>query len=234
MDPNLYPENPDERSDLEPSEEKARQEKRSLVRILLRYFISGTIAVLPLVVTCAIVLWLSNFFMTWLGPTTPFGKLLSGIGIHFDKGGTCAYVLGWLIVLGFLFFLGFFVEVIARKTLIGWIDSRVKKIPVIGMIYGTTRKFTDMFNSNDQSDIKNMSPVYCRFGGVLILALLPSDREYVVRDKSYRVVIIPTAPVPFGGGMFFMPTEDVFPADISIDELLSFYVSMGVSGPDEK
>ena len=226
MDQNLSP-----KPSVEPTGSE-RSGKKSPVRILFRYFISGTIVVLPLVVTCAIVLWLSNFFMTWLGPTTPFGRALSGIGIHFDRDGVSAYLVGWLVVLAALFLLGFFVEVIARKTFVGWIDSRVKKIPVVGMIYGTTRKFTDMFDSGDQTDIKNMSPVYCRFGGVLILALLPSDREYLIEGKSYRVVIIPTAPVPFGGGMFFMLKEDVFPADLSIDELLSFYVSMGISGPD--
>ena len=43
------------------------------------------------------------------------------------------------------------------------------------------------------------------------------------------IVVIPTAPVPFGGGMLFVPTTSIKPADMSVDGLMSTYVSMGVT-----
>jgi len=45
-------------------------------------------------------------------------------------------------------------------------------------------------------------------------------------------VIVPTAPVPFGGGLLFVPVEQVVPAGMSVDAMMSVYLSMGVSLPE--
>ena len=133
-----------------------------------------------------------------------------------------------------IFVIGFFVDAVTRKTAVRWFDAIVKKIPLIGPIYGTTRQLTDLMKKDGDDKMKNMLPVYCRFGsvggGVLVLALMPTPDEYQINGHSYRVVIVPTAPVPFGGGMFFIPSADIFPAEMSIDALMSFYVSMGITG----
>lgn len=213
---------------------KPEERKKSFTGLIIRYFISGTVLVLPLVVTVAIVLWLSNFFITWFGPATTFGKMLSQVGIRFVPENSFAYVFGWFLVLLVLFLIGFFAEVVIRQAVIKWFDKLIQKIPLIGMIYGTTRKFTDLVKTDGNEELKSMSPVYCRFGsqggGVLVLALMPSDEIYEIEGSRYRVVVVPTAPIPFGGGMFFVPIDDVFPAKMSIEALTSFYVSMGVTG----
>jgi uncharacterized membrane protein len=41
----------------------------------------------------------------------------------------------------------------------------------------------------------------------------------------------PNGPVPFGGALVFMPSESVQPADMSVDGLMSIYVSMGITTP---
>ena len=79
-----------------------------------------------------------------------------------------------------------------------------------------------------------MSVVYCIFGGdrgTAFLALLVSPQIYVINGREYKIVIVPTAPVPFGGGLLFVPIECVHAADMSVDGLMSIYVSMGVTAP---
>lgn len=204
----------------------------SFCKQLLRYFLSGVLFILPFVVTVAIVAWCSNFFVTWLGPATPVGRGLSAIGIRFSQGGILAYVFGWLIVLFALFALGFFVDVITRKMAIRWFDSLAKRIPIIGPIYSTARQFTELMNTDGNKDMKNMLPVYCRFGtmpGSLFLALMPNGQVYEIQGGQYHLVVIPTAPVPFGGAMIYVPVEDVLPAEMPVDELIRIYVSMGVT-----
>ena len=58
-----------------------------------------------------------------------------------------------------------------------------------------------------------------------------STEKFQIDGKDYQIVIIPTAPVPFGGGMLFVPTGAIRHADMSVDGLMSIYVSMGVSAP---
>ena len=46
-----------------------------------------------------------------------------------------------------------------------------------------------------------MSPVWCFFGGkgAAVLALAPSAQPIEIDGQSYLAVLVPTAPVPFGG-----------------------------------
>ncbi|MDO5553234.1 MAG: DUF502 domain-containing protein [Planctomycetia bacterium] len=206
--------------------------KTSLIKQLFRYFLSGVLFILPFVVTVAIVAWCSNFFITWFGPETVTGRMLSAIGIRFSSGGVLAYLFGWLIVLFIVFALGVFVDVITRKMAVHWFDALIKRIPIVGPIYGTARQFTDLMNKDGNQDMKNMLPVYCRFGsapGSLFLALMPNGNVYEIAGGRYNLVIIPTAPVPFGGAMVYVPCDDVVPAEMSIESLISLYVSMGVT-----
>ncbi len=47
--------------------------------------------------------------------------------------------------------------------------------------------------------------------------------------KPYLAVLVPTAPVPIGGGLLYVPQSWVVPAEIGIEALTSLYVSMGVT-----
>ena len=45
------------------------------------------------------------------------------------------------------------------------------------------------------------------------------------------LVIVPSVPMPMSGGLLFVPTDSVRPADISVESLMSIYVSMGTNAP---
>jgi uncharacterized membrane protein len=77
-----------------------------------------------------------------------------------------------------------------------------------------------------------MKAVFCFFGGQCgagVLALLVSPERFRIKGRDYYIVIVPTAPVPVGGGLLFVPAEIVQPADVSVEGLMSIYVSMGVT-----
>ena len=42
-------------------------------------------------------------------------------------------------------------------------------------------------------------------------------------------MIVPTAPVPVGGALIYVPEDWVRPADVGVEALTSIYVSMGVT-----
>jgi len=53
-----------------------------------------------------------------------------------------------------------------------------------------------------------------------------------VQGREYQMVIIPTAPVPFGGALLFVPADNIVPAEMSVDAMMSIYLSMGISAPE--
>ena len=202
---------------------------------LLRYFLAGAFAILPLVVTIAIVIWVAGFLQRFLGQDTLIGRAVRNLGWPFStEDKTLAYLIGWAVVLGLVFLLGVAVETGARRLLQAMTDAVLNRVPVVGGIYNTSKQLVSMLDRQDQADLKGMSVVFCIFGGAhgtAFLALLVSPQIYVIDGREYKIVIVPTAPVPFGGGLLFVPTECVRDADMSVEGLMSIYVSMGVTAP---
>jgi uncharacterized membrane protein len=206
---------------------------RQVGKRLLRYFLAGIFAVLPLVVTCAVVIWVAGFLQGYIGPATPVGRGISELGFRVTAGGKAwSYVFGWAFVLGTIFLLGVAVEMGARRMMQTLVDAVLNRVPVVGSIYNTSKQLVSMLDRQDQADLKGMSVVHCTFGGqhgVGFLALLVSPQVYRIGERDCQIVIVPTAPVPFGGGLLFVPKGSILPADMSVDGLMSIYVSMGVT-----
>ncbi len=212
---------------------------------------AGLLAIMPLILTVAIVSWVVKFLRDIVGPDTYIGKLLASIGVGLfkeaDKAGAgtggiaealqesfLAYLIGIILVVILLFTLGVFVEFGARRFFQSMTDRFVRRVPVIGGLYGSLKQLVDLFDRKDESELKAMSVVFCHFaagGGPGVLALMPSPEKMTINGEEYHVVIIPTAPVPFGGGLVFIPAPQVKPIDMSVDNFISIYVSMGVSTP---
>lgn len=197
-------------------------------------FVAGVIALLPIVITVAVVIWVGSFLSRYVGPDTPFGNVLAKIGLSIGSDSTLSYGLGWAVVLGAVFTTGLLVELGAKRAFTGIADSLLKRVPLIGSIYSTSKQVVDMLDKKDEQALKSMTAVYCFFGETSptgLLAFLVSPEVFFVNGKEFHIVIIPTAPVPFGGAMIFVPAESVVPADMPIDALMSIYVSMGATAP---
>ena len=79
-----------------------------------------------------------------------------------------------------------------------------------------------------------MSPVWCFFGGegsAAVLALMPSHQPVAIGEHSYLGILVPSAPVPFGGALIYVPANWVKPAEGGVERLMNVYVSMGVTPP---
>jgi uncharacterized membrane protein len=201
-----------------------------LMHRVVRCFVAGTLSILPVALTAAIVVWLGNFLWQCLGPGTLVGESLRNVGLRFAANQTVAYCLGAVVVVAVVFAIGVVVESGARNLVQRIIDAAMKRIPLVGNLYGTSKQLVGLFDKSDPKKLQGMSAVYCHFGsGCSLLALLVSSDRYRINDRDCHAVIIPTSPVPVGGGLFFMPVDSVEPANVSIEALMSIYVSMGVS-----
>jgi uncharacterized membrane protein len=148
---------------------------------------------------------------------------------------TASYVVGWIVVLLVVLSLGMVVELGAKSFFSRLMERLFGKVPLVGSIYRTSKQVVEMLDTNNKEAIKGMSAVYCFFGsreGPTVLAFLVSPKAFIVNDREYQIVMIPTAPVPFGGAMLLVPAEQVIPANITVDAMMSIYLSMGVTASD--
>lgn len=207
-----------------------RQRGRRLVRTLL----TGMLAALPLLGTLWLLSIAFTFLTGWMGPESSAGRLLGQLGVSLSGQEWSGYVVGLVMAAVVLFALGFLVERGLNTWLVSLIDGVVGRIPVVRTIYETIEKFVQIFARRDKSELQSMRPVWCHFGGpggVSVLGLLSSPQPILVEGKACYAVIVPTAPVPIGGGLLFMPVEWITPSDAGMEAVTSIYVSMGVTAP---
>lgn len=200
----------------------------------LRTFLAGFLVVLPLAITIAVIGWLGSKLNEYLGPNSLFGEFLVLLGLPFGANRPVAYLIGVLFTLLAIFLLGVLVQAGLQKGIQLVIHSVVRRIPLVGSLYDLTHRFVGIFDQKEETDLKTMSPVWCTFGdegGATVLALLPTPEPIVLHGHRYHVILVPTAPIPMGGGLICVPEGWIRPASFGMEGLTSIYVSMGVAIP---
>lgn len=202
---------------------------------IARTIFTGLLAILPFALTIAIIGWVANFVSQWLSRESFLGRTLASIGGAVVHDETLALLIGAAIVLGVLYFIGLIVQTRLAQAWRAFLDGTVGRLPLVGTIYKTLVRFVGLLDRKEDVDVQSMSPVWCYFSEdrrTAVLGLLPTADPLYIEDEEYRVVMIPTAPVPFGGALFFLPADWVRPAPFGVEGLTNIFVSMGVTAPD--
>jgi uncharacterized membrane protein len=199
-----------------------------------RPLIAGVLGLLPLALTLGVLAWIVVFLHDAVGPESAFGKLLRSVGLSVVSCEVIAYLVGLVSTLVAVYCIGIFLQSGAMSRWLDAIESTVRQLPLVSPIYETSKQLRSMFERKDE-DMQAMTPVLCQFGGAggtATLGLMPSPERIRIDGHDYYTVIIPTAPVPFGGALLYVPVEWVKPAGCSVRGLISVYMSMGVSSAD--
>ncbi|RZI92091.1 MAG: DUF502 domain-containing protein, partial [Rubrivivax sp.] len=205
---------------------------------MLRTLLTGVLAILPLAATLTLLVWAWQLLAAWLGPESLFGSVLVAIGISVTRSETVGYFFGLMLLVGLVYALGVLVERGLQRGLKRAVDALMRRIPLVRTVYDLITRMVELFSNRSPEGLNSMSPVWLHFGGkpaegaegvdgqkVAVLALLCTP-EAVVMDggRRYLGVLIPTAPVPVGGGLLYVPEEWVSPAHVGVEGLTSIYV----------
>jgi uncharacterized membrane protein len=200
-----------------------------------RPFIAGVLGLLPLAITLGVLAWMVGFLHDLAGPKSVFGGLLRSIGLSVVSCEVIAYLIGLVSTLAVVYLIGVLLQSGATSRFQSAMESALQQLPLVSSIYETSKHLGSMFERKDAA-MQAMMPVLCRFGGpggTAALALMPSPERIRIDGREYYAVIIPTAPVPFGGALLYVPAEWVKPAECSVRGLVSVYMSMGVSSAEQ-
>jgi uncharacterized membrane protein len=192
-------------------------------------------ALLPVAITVAIVAWIANVVSDLVGPGSTIGLMLKRSGWNFGSTEAGAYLGGALFAIVLIYVLGIFIQTILKDRWSGILSDISSKVPVVGTIYDASSKVVQMLTPGESEDLRSMTPVMCTFGGeggTAFPAFLPTPEIFCIQGEEYHVVMIPTAPVPFGGAILCVPRERVTKLDCGIDGLFNIYMSMGTKVPD--
>ncbi len=210
---------------------------RDTPRRLLQTFVTGLLAALPLAATLLIFIWGARLVYDWVGPASLVGGVMRSIGLGVTGSEVAGYAIGVAVVVAGVLALGALVQTRLRHAIAAALDGMVRRIPLVRNVYDLVKKFVDLLARSEDEGLRSMSPVWLHFGGAgrgdtaAVLGLLSTPEPLLLAGQPYLAVLVPTAPLPVGGGLLYVPQGWVEPANIGVEAVTSIYVSMGITSP---
>ncbi len=189
----------------------------SLAVKLRNIFITGLLALLPIVVTIYTLYILFNLVDGLLRPV-----IRGFFGVYYPGTGLVAMVI-------IIFLLGLLVRVALGRKLIQAFENAIEKIPLVRTVYSVV-KYASETMLNTKGDFKGVVLLeYPRKGLYTIgftTGTVVKEIQEVTEDRVINV-FVPTAPNPTSGYVVHIPEKDVIPLKMSVEEGLKLIISGG-------
>src|SRR5271168_3717841 len=106
----------------------------NLFRAPIRTFVAGLLAVLPVALTVAVIVWVASLADQFIGPHSAVGRLLISIGLTIAETKVAAYLTGIVFVLSAIYVLGLLVQADLQRRLQIFVDGVLRRIPLVGSV----------------------------------------------------------------------------------------------------
>lgn len=198
------------------------------MKVIRKYFITGSLIVLPILITVFLFVWLFRFFDGILGRfinsylMSHFGYGIPGLGIIF------AIIL--------ILSVGFFTIHFVDKRVLLFLENWFIKFPLIKQVYPAAKQIINFF-FGDRISFRKTVLIEYPSKGFYTLGFITNDGFKGFNEKTGKELVnvfIPTTPGPLTGFLVLVPKEDIIVVDISIEDALKFIISGGVVNPTEK
>jgi len=194
--------------------------RTSFSRHLRNLFLGGLVVLVPIVLTVNALIWLFRFLDGLAQPLAEvvLGRTLPGLGL--------AVTIATVLLAGVLFSFG------PLKRLLASLDNIVDAVPVVGLVYGTTKKvLAGIGGPGSENAFKRF--VLARLPGRTTPGFLTAS--FTLRFKDGREYEACTVYVPtnhlYVGDVVVLPADDVIETDLSVEEGISLMLSAGSSIP---
>ncbi len=204
---------------------------------LKKHIIAGLLVWLPLAITVWVLLWLVGLF------DAVFAAFLSGLGplLSDETENSLQFLrevhgLGVVLVFGVLILTGAFVSNVAGRWWVKQWDNLFNHIPIVKSIYTSVKKVSNtLFSSNGNAFRKTLLVRYPHSGAwtIAFQTGAPSGEVAQLLGEGMICVYVPTTPNPTSGFFLMVHESEVKELTLSVDQALTYVLSMGAVAPDE-
>jgi uncharacterized membrane protein len=205
--------------------------KRAPFRRRLRaYFLTGIVVAAPLAITVYITLWFINFIGRRMAPLIePFVPASHDFVIA---------LLGVLVMVAFLTLLGALTTNIAGRTIVGYGERLLARVPVIRTLYNGLKHIIETLISQSRGSFNKVGLIQYPRPGIWSLVFIATETadEIVLRSQNPSMVsvFLPHTPNPTSGFLLFVPKVDVIVLDMTVEEAAKYLLSLGLTVPQHR
>lgn len=192
----------------------------SIAARLRNTFIGGLVVLVPIVITIKALWWLFSYLD---GLAHPLANLLLGR----DIAG-----LGFVVTILAIFLAGLLFSAGPLKKVLDGADALLDVVPLVGSVYGTTKKVLSGFGGPQSKDAFQRF-VFARLPGRTTPGFVTGSFKLTLRDgvtHDVLTVYVPTNHL-YVGDVVILPVEDVVETDLSVEDGVSLLLSAGASVP---
>ena len=192
-----------------------------------KYFITGLLIWIPIVVTIWVLKFIFDFLDQSLLLVPTALQTESWLGVHIPG-------LGAILTVAVVFGTGFLATNFVGAQLLHWGHQLLNRIPVVNSIYSSVKQISDtLFSSSGQAFRKALLVQWPHEGAWTIAFLTGTPGGDVVNHvpPDCLSVYVPTTPNPTGGYFVIVKRADVVELDMTVDQALKYIISMGVVPP---
>jgi uncharacterized membrane protein len=192
-----------------------------------KWLLAGLLVLAPLIITIWVLEWVVSTLDNTLKilpsawqPDQLFGLHIPGLGVIF----------AFVVVLS----IGSLASNFIGNQMVIWWHALLNRIPVVRSIYSGVKQVSDTLFSEKGNAFRKALLVQWPHEGMWTIAFLtgtPAGELLKHLQGDYLSVFVPTTPNPTGGYLVMLKRSDCIELDMSVEEALTYVISMGVIVP---
>jgi uncharacterized membrane protein len=197
-----------------------------------KYLLAGLLVWTPLAITVAVLTWLvGSLDGVFIGTLSALHLLP-----HDTLDGLASVPgLGMILVAVVLLVTGALVSNVAGRWWVRHWDYLFTHIPIVKSIYTSVKKVSDTLFSEGGNAFRNAVLVQYPREGLWTIAFQTGTPSGEVAEKvggqDLISIYVPTTPNPTSGFFLVVPRSEVIELELSVDEALTYVISMGAVSP---
>lgn len=143
--------------------------------------------------------------------------------------------VGLLLAVALVYLVGTLAENYLGRRLIGSLERSLLLFPIVRDIYKAVQQIAHTLFGHQEVRFSRAAAIeYPRKGlYTLCFVVQPVGGRLPPLPEGYTAVLVPTSPVPASGMVVLVPSEEVIPLEISVEEALKYVVSAGFLLPEK-